>query len=96
MSSIVNPQQQSYNHRQNIPKSNNPYFQQMIGTYIGHAEMTREEKEELAQDNRRHNRALPMSGYGSASVTETTTVPPPIPPPPIITPTNSNQGPSWC
>jgi hypothetical protein len=81
MSSIVNPQQQSYNHRQNIPKSNNPYFQQMIGTYIGHAEITREEKEELAQENRRHNKALSMPGYGSASVTESTTVPPPIPPP---------------
>ena len=92
----VNLQKHPFNHQQNLAKSSNPYFQQMIGNYVGHGTVIRDEKDALVQENKRHNTSVSITQYDNGCVNETTVVPPPIPPPPIITPTNSNQGPSWC
>lgn len=92
----VNLQKQPFNHQQNVAKSSNPYFQQMIGNYVGHGTVIRDEKDALVQENKRHNTSVSITQYDNGCVNETTVVPPPIPPPPIITPTNSSQGPSWC
>ena len=92
----VNLQQQSYNHQQNIPKTSSPYFQQMIGNYIGQDGVILDEKDKFAPENKHHNPSVAITNYDGVSVNDTTAVPPPIPPPPIITPTNSTQGPSWC
>ena len=87
--------QQSLNHQQNRIKPSSPYFQQMIGNYVGHGAGT-QEKNNLAQENKRHNTSVAIGQYDNSSINENSAVPPPIPPPPIITPTQSNQGPSWC
>ena len=94
--STMNLDQQSYNHQQNIAKTSSPYFQQMIGNYMGQDGTIRDEKAKHAQGNKHHNTSVAITNYDGVSVTDTAAVPPPIPPPPIITPTNSNQGPSWC
>ena len=88
--------QQPVNQQQRHSKSSNgnPYFQQMIGSYSGHD--TGHDKDVLVQPNKRHNTSVSINQYDGDNISETTIVPPPIPPPPIITPTNSNQGPSWC
>ena len=84
-SATVSLQQHSYNNPKNIRNNNtnDPYFQQMIGNH--------------AQENNLNGGRLSSSHhqYDSITVNESN-APPPIPPPPIITPTNTNQGPSWC
>ena len=92
----VSLRQKPHNQQQNPPKSNNPYFQQMIGNYVGRGTPIRDETDVHAQDNQRHNTSVSINQFDNGCVNETTIVPPPIPPPPIITPTNSTQGPSWC
>lgn len=92
----MNLHQQSYSHQQNLAKSNNPYFQQMIGNYVGNGAVLQDEQENLAQEKKRHNTSVAITQYDNGSINETAAVPPPIPPPPIITPSQSNQGPSWC
>ena len=90
--------QQPVNQQQRHSKSSNgnPYFQQMIGSYSGHDTLQGHDKDVLVQPNKRHNTSVSINQYDGDNISETTIVPPPIPPPPIITPTNSNQEPSWC
>ena len=84
-SATVSLQQHSYNNPKNVRNNNtnDPYFQQMIGNH--------------AQENNLNGGRLSNSHhqYDSITVNESN-APPPIPPPPIITPSNTNQGPSWC
>ena len=89
--------QQPVNQQQRFGKTrNSPYFQQMVGTYSGHETLIGHDKDARVQSNMRHNTSVPINQYVGSAISETTVVPPPIPPPPIITPTNTNQGPSWC
>ena len=82
-STTVNLQQQSYNHQKNIGNnSSDPYFQQMIGN--------------RGQENKLNSARLSNSHQYDSITVNDANAPPPIPPPPIITPTNTNQGPSWC
>lgn len=96
-STTVNLQQPVNQHQRHSKSSNgNPYFQQMIGSYPGHETIQGHDKDVLVSPNKRHNTSVSINQYDGDTISETTIVPPPIPPPPIITPANSNQGPSWC